>query len=41
MDELLEGAGLRLCNIRREYASGPKPLTFIYCGIAERAAAAR
>jgi len=36
IDELLVGAGFRLTAIERGYNPGPRPLTYLYKGIAEK-----
>lgn len=37
IDDLLAQAGFRVVDIQTEYAKGPKPMSFIYCGRARPA----
>jgi ubiquinone/menaquinone biosynthesis C-methylase UbiE len=38
MDDLISSAGFDLSDLRTEYASGPRPMTFMYLGSAQSAA---
>lgn len=37
IDDLVAQAGFRVVDLRTEYAKGPKPMSFIYCGRARPA----
>ena len=37
IDELIARSGFRLADLETEYAKGPKPMSFIYCGCARPA----
>jgi ubiquinone/menaquinone biosynthesis C-methylase UbiE len=36
MDDLIRSAGFDLIELRKEYASGPRPMTYMYVGCANR-----
>ena len=36
MDDLIRSAGFDLIELRTEYASGPRPMTYMYLGRASR-----
>jgi ubiquinone/menaquinone biosynthesis C-methylase UbiE len=38
IDDLIRSAGFELSELRTEYASGPRPMTFMYLGSAQSAA---
>jgi ubiquinone/menaquinone biosynthesis C-methylase UbiE len=37
VDDLVEGAGFRISELRNEYLPGPRPMTYTYQGFAQRA----
>src|SRR5579862_1146012 len=37
IDELIEAAGFRISDLKTEYLPGPRPITFTYQGMAEKA----
>jgi hypothetical protein len=37
IDDLIVQSGFRLADLETEYAKGPKPMSFIYCGRARPA----